>query len=113
MLRIVARRRVCIMAAMEREPDGRQVEQAAMSAMLLSLMDEHPMPWRIEQDWSAEIYDANNQRFLTPSSTAAAEHIVQIATEFYIELEKVDEESQSIAEGAHDILAVGPEWRDD
>jgi hypothetical protein len=91
---------------MEREPNEESVEQIALATMLLSLMAEHPQPWRIDHDWSPEIYDANNKRFLTPSTTAAAEFIVKLAAEFDVGLAAIDAESQATADDPFDLPSL-------
>lgn len=45
------------------------------------LLAKHQLPWRIEYDWTAEVYDAKKRLVIKLPSGALAEELIALATE--------------------------------
>ncbi len=50
---------------------------AIASDLLATFRLEHPLPWRLDQDWTEEIYDAKGKLVLKPQ--LSADFIIQLA----------------------------------
>jgi len=53
-----------------------------------NILFRHPFPWRIEKDWSAEVYDAKNVRFINFRSEGSAQQFIDFAQKFNDEQER-------------------------
>ena len=42
------------------------------------LLRQHPLPWRIEWDWTCEVLDARNQRVLSCRTAAEADELITL-----------------------------------
>lgn len=56
------------------------------------LLKRHPLPWRLEQDWTWEVIDANNTCLAKFRSDAAASELIDFATKLAVDDAKAEEE---------------------
>lgn len=45
------------------------------------LIARHPLPWRVEYDWTVEVYDAKDQIVMKLMNDAQAQELITFATE--------------------------------
>jgi hypothetical protein len=45
------------------------------------LIAKHPLPWRIEYDWTVEVYDARDHIVIKLMTSAQAQELIAFATE--------------------------------
>ena len=45
------------------------------------LIAKHPLPWRVEYDWTAEVYDAKGRIVIKLMNGGQAEELIAFATE--------------------------------
>ncbi len=64
------------------------------------LLGQHPLPWRIEYDWTVEVYDSNHSLIIKVMNDAEANELIDLAKSIRaddaaaaIEIEKLLEES--------------------
>lgn len=55
-------------------------------------IQKHPLPWRIEQDWTYEVYDAKDRIVLKCINWAEAHEFVTLAEELVAEDKKLSKE---------------------
>ena len=62
--------------------DGESVMSPELARHLVRpLLDRHPLPWRCEVDWTAEVTDAADAIVIKLPSTALADELIVFATE--------------------------------
>ena len=45
------------------------------------LIARHPLPWRVDYDWTVEVYDANDQIVIKLMTAAQAQELIEFANE--------------------------------
>jgi hypothetical protein len=45
------------------------------------LIARHPLPWRIDYDWTVEVYDAKDQIVIKLMTAAQAQELIEFASE--------------------------------
>ena len=45
------------------------------------LIAKHPLPWRVEYDWTAEVYDAKECLVIKLMNATQAQELIEFATE--------------------------------
>lgn len=74
-------------------------EQAAVAQRLIGdLVLNHPLPWRIEIDWSQEVRDKDGSLVTSCLSRRLAEMVVQLATDYSASMIVAD--AETAVEGA-------------
>lgn len=61
-----------------------------MLVMLNSLVLNHPLPWRPEQDWSAEIYDAKDKLVIKFPKREATLQFIDLVSKFAAERDTLE-----------------------
>lgn len=49
--------------------------------LVLPLISKHPLPWRVDHDWTAEVFDAKGQLVIQLMTDAHALELIEFATE--------------------------------
>lgn len=57
------------------------------------LLQRHPLPWRLERDWTWEVIDADNTCFAKFQSDAAGQELIDFAVKLADEDAKAAEEA--------------------
>lgn len=71
--------------------EGRQQVREVLWYFVHKLVDKHPLPWRIELDWTVELYDANNQCIDKYMQVAHAEQVIKLAEKIHEDDKKATE----------------------
>lgn len=63
------------------EQRGDQLTDLLVRELVRPLIDRHPLPWRIDHDWTVEVVDANGECVTKLVSRDMAERFIAIAIE--------------------------------
>jgi hypothetical protein len=64
--------------------------ETLLSRMLLGAILEHPLPWRVEQDWTNEVTDADGNIVVKCQTAEEAQAIIDLAMQQDDELIKME-----------------------
>jgi hypothetical protein len=67
--------------------------------LIWSIILNHPLPWRIEQDWTVEVIDFKGNIVAKFMTFSAAEEIIEIAIKNYAEHLKILTELETLNTG--------------
>ena len=64
--------------------------ETLLSRMLLGAILEHPLPWRVEQDWTSEVTDADGTIVVKCQTAEEARAIIDLTVRLDDELIKME-----------------------